>query len=355
MTCLLVARRSVSTSLVALALLVAAPAAADDPPPIEVTLSPWASHDGVDRPYRYILRVRPSGSDPVEVVADRRLLSFTLTPAGGARGRRHRCAHPAAPRTVPSGRERTLTPGAGEDAAHVEWIDLRMYCWGRALDALEAGADVAPRYGFRRRSRRVWVARAPGSELREWTAHVDLEPFTTPPAPRPDETTAAPADDTAADDDVATSAPARLALADRSVRRGGSLSFPVSVRAAEGSARVYTRPDAFSFVVEGPLGTVRCEVEPGGGSPAPDLYRRITTRARARETLDADAFCPEDTFALAGVYEVTPEVRLEHSGEEYGLDAVTGTFVGPPAFVRVTAGERGYVLQVPEASDEASP
>ncbi len=35
-----------------------APAAAAADGPLEIRLEPWASHDGVDRPYRYILTAR---------------------------------------------------------------------------------------------------------------------------------------------------------------------------------------------------------------------------------------------------------------------------------------------------------
>jgi hypothetical protein len=68
--------------------------------------------------------------------------------------------------------------------------------------------------------------------------------------------------------------------------------------------------------------------------------------------LDADFFCPEHTFELAGVYEITPELTLPHSGEEWGLAAVTGTFVGPTVAVRITQGGLAYLEQVPERAEE---
>ena len=56
-------------------LALAAPAQADAPN-VSLTLEPWSAYDGVDRPYRYIVSMRVEGEGPLEVVADRRLLSF---------------------------------------------------------------------------------------------------------------------------------------------------------------------------------------------------------------------------------------------------------------------------------------
>ncbi|MEQ8887054.1 MAG: hypothetical protein RID93_05440, partial [Sandaracinaceae bacterium] len=55
-------------------------ALADEAAPVSLELSPWAAFDGVERPYRFVVELRPHGADPVEVVADRRLLSFEVRP-----------------------------------------------------------------------------------------------------------------------------------------------------------------------------------------------------------------------------------------------------------------------------------
>ncbi len=320
----------------------AAPARADAPT-VEVQLEPWAAFDGVDRPYRYLVSARVAGDDPVEVAFDRRLLSFEVRPAEG-RGRRHRCRHPAAPRT--SGRARTRTVEG--DREWREWVDLRMYCWGAARRALDAGARVEARYGWRRGSRTRWVARAPGARrARDILGGVSPEPFLFPARPEEERRTRRLGDDAAA-------SPLEVALSSRSVRTEAGLSFRVAVGAAAGSERVYVRPDAFTFLVRRPSGAVtRCSLPRGGGYPPPDLFRRVTGRARAVEALDASQFCPDDTFADAGIYEVVPKLRLEHDGGEWNLRAVTGRFVGPTSVVRVTRGENGYVDQVPRRGADA--
>lgn len=326
-------------------LLPATPVHADeDEAPVEVTLEPWAAYDGEERPFRYVVTMRARGSAPVEVVADRRLLSFRVRRLEGRR-RRYRCRHPRARRRPDDDRVRTLAPGE----VWREWVDLRMYCWGRALDALTDGAEVEGRYGWRRRTRRRWVARAPESSWREWTGGVALEDFTFP-AMEEGATRRLDADE----GQGAEPPPVELGLTPRSVRRGSWLSLRPSVRARDGRERVYVRPDSWSFVVRPPSGEpVRCAIPAGGGTPPPELFRRITERWPDRELLDADAFCPADTFERAGVYEVVPELHLAHSGEEWGYDAVTGRFAGPPTPIRITAGELGYVEQVPQRPDEA--
>jgi hypothetical protein len=181
---------------------------------------------------------------------------------------------------------------------------------------------------------------------REWTGSVEAAPIAFPaqPSGRTIEV----------DAEEGSTPPIELALAPSTARTGGGLVLRVSIRAHEGSERVYERADAWSFRVRGPLGSVSCRTEMGGGDPPPDLFRRVTERRALRDHLDADYFCPEGTFQVAGVYEVTPKVRLPHSGEEWGFSAVTGRFVGAAAPMRITVGDRAaYVEQIPERAEAA--
>src|SRR5690606_5340830 len=150
---------------------------------VDVTLAPWDRLDGVERPFRYVLELRPGGAEPLEVLADRRVLRFEVRPTEGRR-RRYTCRHPAAPRRVAEGRVRTLTLGSAQDASWREWIDLRMYCTGSALRALEAGATVTPTYGWPRATRTRWVARRPGAPTREWVGPRQLAPIAFGPGPQ---------------------------------------------------------------------------------------------------------------------------------------------------------------------------
>lgn len=332
-------------------LALAAPAQADAPN-VSLTLEPWSAYDGVDRPYRYIVSMRVEGEGPLEVVADRRLLSFEVRPTEGRR-RRVRCRHPQAPRAA--SRARRLD---GETREWREWIDLRMYCWGRALSALERGAQVEVRYGWRRASRNRWIARRPDTRrTREWVGGARPDAFTFPArSEEAGQTTRLPMRSDRVEEgresDEPEASPIALSLSPRSSRRGSGISFRVSVRAVEGTERVYVRPDAFTFTVRGPTGEHRCRLPRGGGNPPPDLFSRIGTRRGATQLLDASQFCPDETFERPGVYEVVPKLRLPHSGAEWELDAVTGRFSGPPVAMRVTSGDVGYEEQTPRREGE---
>src|SRR5690606_2029263 len=130
------------------------------------------------------------------------------------------------------GRFRTLASGSAEDASWREWIDLRMYCTGNALRALSEGATITPTYGWPRRTRTRWVARRPGTQAREWVANVQL-------APRP---FAAPPQETSTMRiDREVESPIDVALPITSARTGGALVLRPSIRAREGTERLYVR------------------------------------------------------------------------------------------------------------------
>lgn len=283
------------------------------PPRLEVRLDTLDSAHG---PWKRRLVVRSLVRQ--EVAVDRRLLELTVfEPRERGRPRRHVCRHPDAPRRPVPARTETLDAGA----THEEWIDLRMYCWGAALGALSRGsATVEVAYGFR--ARRAFVVREPDERRPPHRVSGDGFEWTAPSAP--------------------AEAPAiQVRLRPVSTRR--TPTFAVSVRGTGEAARkrVYLRDDLFSFTVRGPLGTARCETERTAIVPIVDFYRSL---ARASSTtLSVAGLCPEGTFDVPGVYEVVPEVELVYDGSRYEVDAVTGTFTGAPAVIRITGG--AYVVQ----------
>lgn len=294
-----------------LTLTVSASAAADDAR-VSVQLRPVAEH----APWVYRLSV--TSHQDQEVAYDRRLLRLEVHVEGVRRALK--CSHPDAPRRAPQS-----TAMAAGESRH-EWIDLRMYCWGRALSALESGdARITSRFGFKRRGRRRFVARTegerrplhdvPGPEL-VWT-HTSAE---------------------------ASPGPIRLGLADHSSR--GRVRFRPSLRAGNSRPRVYLRDDQYSFEVDGPDGHVSCVRPRLAIVPIRDRFRRLRSR-RTRENLEADYYCPDGTFDEPGIYSVTPVLTLPHSGESLGIEALTGVFVGSPGIIRVRT--RRYVPHDPDA------
>lgn len=328
-------RLAPACAAIALAItMVSTPAAAQrrrreppPPPPAELSLELPEAEVAAREPYRRLLTVRASA--PIELNADRRLLRLEVTPEGSRRALR--CEHPDRPARLD--RERTIRLEA--NARWQEWIDLREYCWGRALGALRAGGDVTLAFGPRRARRGDVTLRALGEpavdhrELGPVVAHVD-------PLPAPEEPD--------------TSGRVRVVLADRDARTGAGVTLRVRVLARSGTERAYVRPDRFRFVVHGPDGDVECAARRGGGTAPADLFRRLTTRSGPSFTLVASAYCPAGTFDVAGIYEVTPIVDLEQDGSRWGLDAPTGSFRGAPALVRVRRDARGYLEREPGPS-----
>lgn len=310
----------------------------DEASPVVVRLSPWSPPEGTEAAdaiaqpgygnhFKRLLSVGLApDADEASVAVDRRLLELVVRPADSRR--RYRCRHPDRPRRGRDARRKTLAPGAEA----TEWVDLRMYCWGRALDALSDGATVEATYGFRRRGRDrcVWCE----GERRDHVRQIELERF---------ELDAAPERTRDAD------APIRVEMSPRRTSREAYVRFVVAASASEaaGRQRVYIRPDQWRFYVRGPLGEVMCRLPRRPVSPIVDFFRTVTTRRRVRDVLDATAYCPEGTFEAAGVYDVTPILDLPYSGDRYDLEAATGTFVGVPTPVRIDRGELGYVEQDP--------
>lgn len=256
-------------------------------------------------------RVRLSlvARDDVEVTADLRLLRLEVRPIG--RGRALPCDAPPRPgRGLPD----TRRMRAGE--VWTDTFDVRMFCWGRALAALDAGAELGGSLG----TARIGGARrsAGGSRFRA----VAL-PFTPVPARAP--TSPAPVGDV------------RVVLSGADAASGAHLSFHVAVRASR-PVRAWVRPDRLRFRVRTPSGeTHLCAMDRAEGAPIPDLFARVGTRSGPAYSLDARAYCGVDVFAHAGIYEVTPLLDLDVDGSDYRMDTPLGTFEGAAALVRVRA------------------
>ena len=313
--------RTAPLALAALLVWLPPPAAhADDEAPVvSVELSRLPEHG----PYKARLTLRAHQAR--EVATDRRLLQLTVRPKveGRRRSPRLRCRHPAAPSRRP--RSRQMQPGE----TYEEWVDLRMYCWGRALRALEGGeATIEVVYGFRRGGRDRYVAREEGERRPPRSIEGTALEWTPPPETEPE----------------GEEPPVELGMRPTSSR--GAPPFRPTIRATEGRPRVYLRDDLWSFEVRGPLGRVICQPQRQVVAPIVDFYTRLSSRRRT-SSFDPDYYCPEDTFSVPGVYEIVPRIDLIYDADRFDFDAVTGTFVGEPVPVRVTRGD--YVEQTMES------
>ena len=261
-------------------------------------------------PYEYRLSV--SARADVELTADVRLLHLEVRPAGARRALT--CDSPTRPRRVDASTVRSLRAGQGWS----ETFDVRMLCWGRALAALEGGAEVRGSFGS---ARGVPAARAGSVEVHS--------------APIEAVTVSATALGVAPEGDV------HVSLAPADAATGAHVSFRVTVRATR-AIRAWVRPDRVRFRVRSPSGSTRtCAISRGVGAPIADLFARVSTRSGPILSLDAGTYCGADAFSEAGIYEVTPLLDLDVDGRRWRLDTPQGTFEGRSTAVRIRAGQPG--------------
>lgn len=260
-------------------------------------------------PYRFAFRL--DAAERVELARDRRLLSFEIVPA--ARGRALRCSHPG--RARPS--ERTAVVEAGQHYA--EWLDLREYCSGAALDALHGEVALRVRYG----ATGGYVARAAAEGTRNTRRGRQLAPITLT-ATFPERAASTPSATT----------DARLRLTP-TTSRNGHATFVVTLRSTT-PRLAYVRADRVRFEVTAPDGTrSMCDLAQAPARPSYEQFRRIDRGVTM--VLDAASYCTDrrsTVFRSPGIYEVTPILDLEFDGADVGVEALTGTLRGEPSSVR---------------------
>lgn len=305
-----------------------------DPPKVDVTLTATEPALG------WSVRLTNAGLVPLRVVADARLLSFDIVPAGG--GTAVRCALPAD--MVPSSdaeRGLVLVPGR----SYTERFDPRLYCFGaREAAALVPGAQVTPHYGFGGRGTGAPFVALPlapdGTDRSTLPASVRMlhgsdvtlpatAPAATPAAPPP----AAPLE--------ANPVRLRVTLAERiDFDRIFERMLTVSVHNdGDRPVRTLLRPSTIGFTVTTPGGvTVRCG-DSTAVHPIAELLGTIGPRGRADVTLQPGAICPSGTFDEAGLYSVTPRLDTSQLGEGApGVRLFRGEVKGTPSLLRLRTG-----------------
>ncbi len=304
-------------------------------PGVVAELAPYAPTSPPGDPrYLFTLTLRTTTWPDAEVIADRRLLRFEVSDPNSSRARPLTCSHPDAPRFRANPPRARVVGGMNAAQSYREWIDLRMYCTGRALDRAERGGRIVASYGFARAAKKVWVAR-----MRPTTGDAPSVPRLTAGeltlSPRPVSDPSGPPADVS------------VALAPTSRRTEEGLVLAVGVRSPSGPHMVYLRHDYVRFRIRGPLGAVECGIPPTPLAPIVDLFRPVSPRTATSIRVDARQAC-RGSFPIAGVYEVAPVVSLPWAFPGNPSRAVTGEFVGEPGAVRITAGGRGYVEHIPE-------
>jgi len=310
-------------------------AALADPPAVPVP-APVALEVGEGgSPGRLRFALRNVTGAPVEVVADRRLLSFVATPpvvpAGARRrrtGRLPRCAHDQRPTINEFSPRVVLEPGQ----RYSEEIDVDDLC-GLRVPAL----GVQPlefHYGF------TPPRRGRASHARSIVTDERAETFADVTTIAPPSLLAALAPDAATGD--ASRALLTLTARGSSASSAAGLRVPVTLRNPSVQA-VWTllRPTQFSFVVTDPDGReVACDALLRQPTPLRDLFVRLSARGRRSYTLLASMHCPASTFQRAGVYRARARFESRADGEAFGMQRVfTGITESASVPLRVSRGQ----------------
>lgn len=261
----------------------------------------------------HMLRLSVVARVDVQLTADVRLVHLEVRSAGARRALS--CDAPTRPRRLDTATVRSLRAGEVWDTT----FDVRTLCWGRALAALEAGADVSGSFGTTRGRGAVPIARAEGGAMRAAPlATLSVPALPSPPPPEGD---------------------VRITLAPADAATGARLALRVTVRASR-AVRAWMRPDRVRFRVARPDGTTEtCSIARAGEAPIPDLFARVGTRSGPMLSLDARSYCGPGAFALPGIYEVTPLLDLDVDGSEWRMDTPLGTFTGLAVPVRIRTGD----------------
>ncbi|MDO9022666.1 MAG: hypothetical protein Q8S73_29845 [Deltaproteobacteria bacterium] len=302
-----------------------------DPPAAPVTLEVTAA----DTQGRIRFALRNVTGAPVEVVADRRLLSFTATPPPvepGARRRRRvgrlpRCAHDQRPSRNESSPRVTLEPGQrySEEADVDDLCGLRSPAFGTQPVEFHYGF-APPRRGSASHARSIVT-----DEREETYAEVVA---LAPPS-------------------LVTADPALAATPDREAglalsARGSSASSPAGLRStvtvrnpSVHALWTLLRPTQFSFVLTTPAGLeVECNALTRQPAPLRDLFVRLPAGGRRSFTLLPAMHCPSGTFQSAGVYRARARFESGADGEAFGWQRVfTGVVESASIPLRVSRGQ----------------
>ena len=314
--------------------LLCIPAAAlADPPaaPAPVTLEVVAG----DSAGRLRFALRNVTGMPVEVVADRRLLSFVATPPPaipGVRRRRAprlpRCAHDQRPPLNEFSPRITLEPGQ----RYSEEVDVEDLC-GLRVPAL-GEQPLEFHYGF------APPRRGRASHARSIVTDERADTFAEVIAVAPPSLVAR-----AASDPTSAGGPQpMLSLSARgsSAPSAAGLRAVVTLRNPSVQA-VWTllRPTQFSFVITSPEGSeVLCDALLRQPAPLRDLFVRLPSRGRRSYTLLPSMYCPATAFRGPGVYRARARFESRADGEAFGMQRVfTGVTESESIPLRVSRGQ----------------
>lgn len=329
------------------------------PPP---SLSLSIAHRGPTVPWE--LEIENTGSAPVHLSADPRLLWFEVKVPGKTRTTTCRLPTELFPSRPAPGTGLVLEPG--DRATHR--FDPRLYCFAASGQTqLVPGTQVSPRFGWPERRRTRWVAGKRLEETLDEPPYVGrtLDPTTAPCGAAkgsrgPSEEDgpgvkllSAPGFALGSEyaawsrvrvaPDPAEDSPFQLTLvqgSDATAERTATVQLALVNRGSR-ARYVYFRRELVSFEVVGPSGHALCDPQPDARSPDRHAFQRLAPGQRITVYNRLVELCPRGTFGSPGLYMVHARFDAARDGAEYDLDAFVGrAATSSPVGVRIRTGSR---------------
>ena len=310
----------------------AAPAPTQPPPNVSLTLvAPTPDRD-------WTVTLANTGTDPVRIVADPRLISFDVTNAGHTA----HCLLPGDMRpSTDTVRTLAVPPGRSWSAR----VDPKLYCFSAAAEgALAPGATVTASFGFSPDGSAPPYAVTPmGGDAGVGPARLVSAPVVTLAAAQPTDAGApqAPTDAAARPPSNAYPVHVKIALPARmDTWRAFEQNVTVTLtNETDRTIRTLVAPPTLGFVIETPEGHVYvC----GADTPATAIAELVTTlppHGRTAQSVDIGAVCGS-FLRQPGLYRVRPRLDTRQTTPPPGSGEFwNGQTTGEPMLMRIRAGE----------------
>ncbi|MBN1610183.1 MAG: hypothetical protein JW940_26385 [Polyangiaceae bacterium] len=345
----------------------------DEPDPGELAADPTTGlvlqvyESGPDLPWK--LRVFNAGARSVRVVADPRLLWFSVQAPGKKKSLT--CRLPA--ELFPNEPERRLLVWLEPGEGLADRFDPRLYCFAAdGQRGLVPGALIEPHFGWPpapdkvvwRHGRRdhapvkqkppfVAVAFAeeadeeePGADVADCTKELRARPFSL----RSEYATWSLRGLTEVAQAHGAEGPLTFKIAqgsDARAERSATVRLRLKNRSKH-KTRVFFRRELVTFEVTGTDGTSTCSPAPDDRAPDAQEYLTLAAGQSMDFTCELAELCPRGTFGRPGLYLVHARFDAADDGEEAGLHAFTGTVATPePGAVRIRTGEMPFLSRHP--------
>lgn len=367
-------------------------------PPAEATLWIIAPHPREP----WTIRIDNTGSKPIRVPADARLLKFTadlpefgpapVEPEDDPASKKPKpkkpkpkpkkpvvCDAPASlkPQGFPEDRALLLAPGE----SYIDTFDPYLLCFAKNASALSGAVTLKPQLGFPppkakpafgKKKAKPEPPKGPfaveGTDfpatvapVYELFAPTMVLSYGLPPVPAESKEQSAEKAPDKSDEKTAERPPIvdqnapRLEISgsefvDAGAERNASITV-IAKNAGHRPMLAVLRPRMLSFRIDKPDGTgAMCGPDASPRGMPRDSYKNYKPGETVSFSVLLGEVCPRGTFARPGIYKILPALHAEQTGAEHGITAYTAVVDAPkPTIVRIKEGTLPFHKEAPKA------